>query len=137
MIKNLQNAEKQTIEQGENKFDVKHVLKGKMHIDFVEVEPENFAYGYHWHEMNEEAFYIISGEGIVRTNKGDIKVKTGDVINFPSGEDGAHVISNVSKTEKLIYLDFGRDESCEIVHFPDINKIMAIGPFSNGMYDLN
>lgn len=134
-VKNIQNIEAEVNEQNGNKFTVKHVIApDSMHIDFVEVEPNCFAYGYHWHEVDEEAFYIISGEASVRTAKGELNLKQGDIITFPTGEQGAHVIKNTSKTEKLIYLDFGRNEKAEIVHFPDINKIMAIGPYSNGIY---
>lgn len=139
VVKNYQESQSQTIEQNGNKFTVKPVITNeegrKYAINFVEVEPANYAYGYHWHEMNEEAFYIISGEGIVRTVDGDIKVKTGDVITFPSGPKGAHVIRNSSDSEKLIYIDFGTNNITEIVHLPDINKIMAVGPYSNGLYD--
>ena len=135
IVKNIHNTEEEINEQNGNKFSVKHaVTPERMHIDFVEVEPENFAYGYHWHEVDEEAFYIISGEASVRTIKGEINLKAGDLIAFPTGEEGAHVIRNTSKTDRLIYLDFGRNEKTEIVHFPDINKIMAIGPYSNGIY---
>jgi uncharacterized cupin superfamily protein len=102
---------------------------------FIEVEPGNQAFGYHYHEMNEEVFYIISGIGIVRTPKGDITVKAGDAITFPAGKEGAHVIRNGSDTEKLIYIDFDAVNVPEIVHLPDTNKIMVVGPYSKGMYD--
>lgn len=138
VVKNYQNAECETIEQNGNKFTVKPVIsskKGRQYaINFVEVEPENYAYSYHWHEINEEAFYIISGKGIVRTTGGEVNVKSGDVITFPTGPKGAHVIRNASKTEKLIYIDFGTNNKAEIVHLPDIDKIMAVGPYSNGLY---
>ena len=135
-VKNFETCEKQINEQNGNKFSVKSIMVNKngLHADFVEVEPQNFAYGYHWHEVNEEAFYIISGAGIVKTPEGEIKVEKGDIINFPTGEQGAHVIRNASETEKLIYLDFGINYIAEIVHFPEIDKIMAIGPYSNGIY---
>ena len=140
-VKNYNNIQEQKIEQNGNEFKVKYVFPPQeakqCNVSFVEVEPGNYAWGYHYHEMNEEVFYIIIGEGVVRTAKGNIQVKAGDVITFPSGEEGAHVISNVSETEKLVYLDFDTANPTEIVHFPDINKIMAIGPYSNGMYDIN
>lgn len=141
LVKNYQEAQSQTIEQNGNKFTVKPIItneEGDQYtINFVEVEPNNYAYGYHWHEMNEEAFYIISGTGIVRISEDEITVKSGDIITFPTGEEGAHVIRNGSDTEKLIYIDFGTNNKAEIVHLPDINKIMAIGPYSNCLYDIN
>ena len=96
-------------------------------VNFVEVEPVIFAYGYHYHETDEEVFYIISGTGIVRTANGDVTVKAGDAITFPTGPEGAHVIRNGSDTEKLVYIDFDTNNLPEIVHLPDTNQVMAYG----------
>jgi uncharacterized cupin superfamily protein len=139
-VKNLNSIEGQKINRGAgNEFTVKPVIPQedvtKCRVNFMEVEPGNQAYGYHYHEMSEEVFYIISGIGIVRTHKGDITVKAGDAITFPTGQEGAHVIRNGSDTEKLVYLDFDAINVPEIVHFPDSNKIMVVGPYSNGVYD--
>jgi mannose-6-phosphate isomerase-like protein (cupin superfamily) len=140
-VKNLKSIEGQTLDRGVgNVFTVKEVIPRadatKCRVNFVEVEPGNQAYGYHYHEMNEEVFYIISGKGIVRTSKGDITVNAGDAITFPTGIEGAHVIRNGSDTEKLVYIDFDAINVPEIVHFPDTNKIMVIGPYSNGTYEV-
>lgn len=139
LVRNCDLVEGQKVAQNGNEFTVKPVIlredAGKCNANFVEVEPGNFAYGYHYHEMNEEVFYIISGSGIVRTPRGDISVKAGDAITFPTGPEGAHVIRNGSETEKLVYIDFGTHLLPEIVHLPDVNKIMGIGPYSNGIYD--
>lgn len=104
-------------------------------VNFVEVEPGGTAFGYHWHEMNEEVFYIISGSGTVKNANGNIAVKAGDAITLPPGPAGAHVISNASQTEKLVYIDFDTNNPCEIVHFPEMKKVMPLGPFSHSMYD--
>lgn len=63
------------------------------------------------------------------------QVKAGDVIGFPTGEKGAHVIKNDSENEKLVYIDFGTKNSPDVVHLPDINKIMVISKEVNGIYD--
>lgn len=137
-VKNYRNMEGQQMGSDGNVFTYKSVLSSKdggpCRIGFVEVDPGNYAFGYHYHEIDVEAFYIISGTGIVRTAKGDITVTAGDVITFPTGEEGAHVIRNES-SEKLIYIDFDTNNLPEIVHFPDINKVMVNGPYSSGMYD--
>ncbi|MDP4209689.1 MAG: cupin domain-containing protein [Bacteroidota bacterium] len=139
IVKNFNSIEGEKRENNGNKFTIKSVIPreetDKCRVNFIEVEPGNFAYGYHYHEMSEEVFYIISGTGIVRTSKGEITVKAGDVITFPTGKDGAHVIRNGSDTEKLIYIDFDTVHVPEIVHLPDANKVMVIGPYSNGTYD--
>ena len=139
-VKNVNSIEGEKINRGVgNEFTIKQVIPRedatKCRVNFIEVEPGNQAFGYHYHEMNEEVFYIISGTGIVRTSKGDMIVKAGDAITFPTGKEGAHVIRNESDTEKLVYIDFDAIHMPEIVHFPDTNKIMVVGPYSNGTYD--
>lgn len=139
IVKNLNALEGKLINRDGNKFTVKTIIPEneitKCRANFVELEPGNFAYGYHYHEANEEVFYIISGNGVVRTLDGDVPVKAGDVIGFPTGEKGSHVISNNSETDKLVYIDFGTTVLPEVVHLPDINKIMVISDEVNGVYD--
>lgn len=136
---NYKTAEGQKISQGGNEFTVKPIVAQadvtQCRANFVEVEPGNFAFGYHYHETDEEVFYIISGTAIVRTPQGELTLQAGDAITFPAGPEGAHVIRNGSDTEKLVYLDFDTNNLPEIVHFPDTNQVMAYGKFSNGIYD--
>lgn len=138
-VKNVNTLEGQKIDRDGNEFTVKTIIPDaeatKCRVNFVEVEPGNYAYGYHYHEANEEVFYIISGTGVVRTPKGEITLKAGDVIAFPAGEEGAHVIRNGSETEKLVYIDFGTTIIPEIVHLPDFNKILVTGRDVNGIFD--
>ena len=139
LVKNLNSLEGQLIDRDGNQFTVKTIIPdeetGKCRANFVEVEPGNYAYGYHYHEANEEVFYIVSGTGVVRTLDGELPVKAGDVIGFPTGEKGTHVIKNESENEKLVYIDFGTTVLPEVVHLPDFNKIMVISEEVNGIYD--
>lgn len=119
IVKNYCTIEARIQTQGDNRFAVKPVIDdiSKCSADFVEVEPGKYAYGYHYHEENEEIFFIISGEASVKTEKGDIHLKQGDIICFPANINGSHVISNPSETEKLVYLDVGTANRPDIVHF--------------------
>lgn len=128
IVKNYQTAAAQLQGQGDNQFTVKPIVDDitKCSANFVEVEPGKFAYGYHYHEENEEVFYIISGEALVKTERGDIHLKQGDAIGFPANINGSHVISNPSKTEKLVYLDVGTANKPDIVHFTGTNAGMVI-----------
>jgi uncharacterized cupin superfamily protein len=138
-VKSVNSLQGQKIKRDGNEFTVKSIIAdeelSKCRANFVELDPGNYAYGYHYHEANEEVFYIISGTGVVRTIDGDIPVKAGDAIGFPTGEKGAHVIKNESADEKLVYIDFGTTILPEIVHLPDFNKVMVIGKEVNGIYD--
>lgn len=134
IVKNYNEIKGETQGEGKNTFTVKSIAAGKCNANFVELEPGNIAYGYHWHEENEEVFYIISGEASVKTVNGDIRLKAGDAIYFPSNEKGSHVISNPSKTEKLIYLDFGTANLPDIVRFTGTNAGWAVT--KNGIHNL-
>ena len=53
-------------------------------VSLYELPPEKSAYPYHYHTKNEEVFYIISGQGIIRTPDGENSVSAGDFIFFPA-----------------------------------------------------
>ena len=97
------------------------------------IPPGKSAYPYHYHTMKEEVFYILSGQGVLKTHSGDREVKAGDFIFFPVGEGGAHKLTNSSETDTLEYLDFGTKNELEAAFYPDSGKA---GIFSNDFEQL-
>lgn len=104
------------------------------HIAVVEIMPGKQSFSYHYHETDEEAFYIISGQGMIRTPNGEIPVKQGDCVLLPPGPQNAHSIRNTSDSEKLIYIDFDTHNLPEITHFPDDNTVEVLGAFTSTKY---
>lgn len=92
------------------------------YIAMYEIPPGKSNYPYHYHVANTEAFYIVSGEGIIKTEQGDKVIKPGDFIICPPSELGAHKIVNTSEHEILKYIDFDTTNSPDIVHYPDSDK---------------
>ena len=66
---------------------------GKLGVHFYTLQPGKANYPYHYHTANEEVFYIISGQGTLKTSEGDRTVSEGDVIVMPAHENGAHRLS--------------------------------------------
>lgn len=122
MIKHQDDVEGELVSSEGNRFRVKPIVDGadiaRCAANIVEVEPGHMAYGYHYHEANEEVFYIIKGTASVRTPQGEVELPAGSVIGFPTSPVGAHVVWNQG-TERLVYLDFGTRNSPDVVHFPD------------------
>ena len=58
------------------------------------VPPGAYSTKYHSHTRQEEFFYILAGEGTLRTNEGEKQVKTGDFFAKPAGEGVAHTFYN-------------------------------------------
>lgn len=96
------------------------------YVAFYEIPPMKSNYPYHYHEENTEVFYIIEGNGVLRTEDGQIELKAGDTIVCPPGEHGVHKISNTSMDRVLKYLDVDTTNSPDIIHYPDSDKIGII-----------
>lgn len=93
IIANYRETEPQVISREGNSFAVKPVIReadaGKCAASFVEVEPGRYAYGYHYHEVNEEVFYIIRGHAVVRTPEGEKNLKEGGCDCIPRQPGGS------------------------------------------------
>ena len=106
-------------------------------VSVYEVPPKKTAYPYHYHKKNEETFYIISGEGILRTPDGERKVNAGELLFFPAGPEGAHKLTNASESENLVYIDFDAVHDIDITVYPDSEKIGVWGMGVNKLYPDN
>ena len=102
-----------------------------------EVPPGKSPYPYHYHLKDEETFYILSGEGRLRTPEGERAVGAGDFLFFPAGEEGAHKLTNTSKSEKLVYIDFDIIHDIDVCIYPDSHKIGVWGKDVNRVYRLD
>ena len=103
-------------------------------VSVYEIPPGKAAYPYHFHYINEETFYILSGEGILRTSGGGRKVKAGELLFFPAGPEGAHILKNTSETEMLCYIDFDVVHDIDVAVYPDSDKIGIWGKGINRIY---
>ena len=106
-------------------------------VSIYEIPPLKSAYPYHYHCKDEEVFYIISGEGVLRTPEGERAVKAGDLLFFPADESGAHKLTNASETENLIYIDFDVIHDLDAAVYPDSGKIGIWGKNINRVYRLD
>ena len=109
---------------------------GKLVVNHYTIAPCASAYPYHYHTQNEEVFYILSGEGILRTADGEKIVRPGDLLYFPANEGGAHKLTNTSETETLVYLDIDTSNVIDVSVYPDSGKIGIWGGGINKTYKL-
>lgn len=106
-------------------------------VSVYEIPPLKSAYPYHYHLKNEEVFYILSGEGRLKTPDGERSVKSGDFLYFPANPDGAHKLTNTSETEKLVYIDFDVTHDLDVAVYPDSNKVGVWGKDVNRVYPID
>lgn len=102
-------------------------------VSVYEIPPGKSAYPYHYHVKDEEVFYIISGEGALRTPQGQRAVRAGELIFFPAGEGGAHKLTNTG-TEPLTYIDFDAVNDLDVAVYPDSGKLGVWGMGVNQVF---
>ena len=103
-------------------------------VSVYEVPPGKAVYPYHYHHKNEETFYILSGEGLLKTPCGERRVTAGELLFFPTGPEGAHKLTNCSQTEMLTYIDFDVVHEIDVAVYPDSGKIGIWGQDINKLY---
>ncbi|HEY2743742.1 MAG TPA: cupin domain-containing protein, partial [Polyangia bacterium] len=90
-----------------------------------EVPPGRTAFPHHFHCLNDEAIYILEGEGTLRLGDERIAVRPGDYVTIPPGPATAHQLEN-SGARPLRYLCFSTLKSADIVGYPDSKKLAAM-----------
>lgn len=90
------------------------------------VKPGKRAFPKHAHLANDEALYVVSGNGEVTIGDETSPVKQGDFLLLPRGEDYAHILVNTGD-EDIVYLCMSTMIMPEVVHYPDSGKLGVLG----------
>jgi uncharacterized cupin superfamily protein len=88
---------------------------------------------YHYHYGNEEAMFILSGNGSLRTPDGERQIEAGMYVSLPTGGPNARQVIN-SSDQPLRYLCMSTTRTPEIAYLPDSDKyFLSAGadPLSN------
>ena len=80
------------------------------------------SWPYHYHTANEEALYVLSGSGILRTGDGEASLAAGDFVTFPADESGGHRVVNDSEETPLRYLMLSTMNEPDITVYPEMEK---------------
>ena len=98
---------------------------GELEVYFYTLQPGKANFPYHYHTANEEVFYIISGQGTLKTPEGEKVVSEGDAIVMPAHKNGAHMLINNSNAP-LVYLEVKTARQPEICIQPEAEKFVTI-----------
>ncbi len=88
-----------------------------------EVPPDKRAWPYHYHTANEEALFVLAGEGALR-GPGDERraLEPGTYVSLPAGPGGEHTVENTG-SEPLRYLAISTMIEPEVLVYPDSEKV--------------
>ncbi|MDB5985023.1 MAG: hypothetical protein JWR16_76 [Nevskia sp.] len=86
------------------------------------VPPGKAAFPFHHHHVNEEHFFIVRGNGVLRFGEQRHTVKPGDYVVAPAGgPELAHQFINTG-SEELAYLAISTNRAPEVVGYPDSQR---------------
>ncbi|QLG51042.1 cupin domain-containing protein [Natrinema halophilum] len=79
------------------------------------------SWPYHYHTANEEAIYVLEGDGQLKTADGLESLTAGDFVTLPADESGGHRIIN-DGDEPLRYLMMSTMNEPDVTIYPEMNK---------------
>ena len=115
-----------TTERGDHEFHRTKLGRAagseRLGCSLYEIPPGKQGWPYHFHTANEEAVYVLSGEGVLRTPDGETRISAGTYAAFPTGEEGAHQLRN-DGDEPLRLLAVSEMTDPDVLGYPDSGKV--------------
>jgi uncharacterized cupin superfamily protein len=79
------------------------------------------AWPSHWHTANEEALYVLAGEGSLRYDDQILSLEPGDYVALPTREHAHRVVNDSEAT--LRYLGVSELREPDVLGYPDSEKV--------------
>jgi len=97
---------------------------GTVMMNVSRLPPARVGCPFHFHMLDDEIFFVLSGTGMLRYGERIIPIRSGDAISCPAGTKVAHQIVN-DGDEDLVYLAIGANSPNEVAGYPDSGKVMV------------
>ncbi len=72
----------------------------------------------HWHTAEDEFIYVLEGEVVLVTGRGEQLLTARTAAGFPAGKADGHCLVNRSNAN-AVYLEVGERQPGDIVRYPD------------------
>lgn len=123
---NVADLEWSTTERGETSFRRKRLAEAAggedLGCSLYELPEGRRSWPYHYHAENEEALFVLEGEGTLRHDGERSPLSAGDYVALPADERGAHRVVNDSEGT-LRYLVVSTMDDPDVTVYPDSEKI--------------
>ena len=97
---------------------------GSLGVNWVRVAPGRSTCPFHSHQREDEAFFVLSGRGVLRYGEQMQELRPGDCVSCPASTGIAHQIANPFD-EELVYLAIGPHDPHEVCSYPDNGKVLV------------
>ena len=90
---------------------------------WIEVPPGKKAFQHHYHLANEEAVFVLEGDGVLRLGEEEHPIRAGDYVAFPPGPPAHQILNRSQAPLRMLAISTMIDP--EVVLYPDSKKIAA------------
>jgi len=91
-------------------------------VNLLQLPPGAWSSQRHWHSAEDEFVYVISGEVVLITDRGEEVLRAGDCVAFPrSVPDGHHLINKSDSV--VVCLEVGTRMEHDFTDYPDIDMV--------------
>ena len=96
-------------------------------VNLVNLPPGCWSSQRHWHSHEDEFVYVLEGELVLVTDRGETILKPGMAAGFPAGAaDGHHLINRSG--QEAVYLEVGSRRPEDEAFYSDIDMELRRGP---------
>lgn len=79
-------------------------------VNLTRLKPGVWSSQRHWHAKEDEFIYVLEGEVVLVTDKGEETLRAGDCAGFKAGSRDGHCLKNVSTRDAVILTVGSRDD---------------------------
>jgi uncharacterized cupin superfamily protein len=123
---NAESLDWDVLEKGDTKLKRKQLGEAagseQLGTSLYELPAGKRSWPYHYHTNNEEAMFVLAGEGTLRLDGEMHDLEAGDYVAFPAAERGAHRVINDSDGP-LRYLSISTMNEPDVTIYPDSEKL--------------
>jgi uncharacterized cupin superfamily protein len=100
-------------------------------VNLLRLKPGIWSSQRHWHTHEEEFVFVVSGEIVLVTDKGEEILRAGDCAAFPkNAPDGHHLINRTDKD--VLVLEVGTNSVDDVCTYSDVDmKVDAKNGFTH------
>jgi uncharacterized cupin superfamily protein len=92
-------------------------------VNLLHLPPGTASSQRHWHSSEDEFVYVISGEVMLKTDKGEEILRAGDCAAFPKGVADGHQLINKSSST-VVCLEVGTRSDDDVCTYSDIDMMI-------------
>lgn len=97
-------------------------------VNLLRLPPGTWSSQRHVHTAEDELVYVLQGEVVLITGRGEEVLRAGDCAGFPAGDaEDAHHLVNRSDAEAVVLEVGTRDPGHDAVDYPDIDLVIPEG----------